>query len=92
MTAAAARRVTEVPDIVRTTPVDGETLYGPFVALAQAGLPGADGAVELDRRPVSLTITRPARGTCLPRPRTSTRRRGAGVSALPPGAYARAGY
>ena len=32
--------MTEVPDVLNTSPMDGEIVYGAFTALAQSGLPG----------------------------------------------------
>jgi hypothetical protein len=43
---------TEVPDIVDTSPIEGETVYGGFTALAESGLPGpANSLISTD--PVS---------------------------------------
>jgi hypothetical protein len=76
---------TEVPTIERTTPTDGETLYGAFIAIARAGLPGPRGSVTGNSSPVSLTITRGAH-TVL-RARNVDTQRGVVVGALAPGAY-----
>jgi hypothetical protein len=54
---SGGQTLTEVPDLVRTTPTDGETLYGPFIALASTGLPGQHGAVNATGAAVSLTIS-----------------------------------
>ena len=52
---------TQVPSIVRTTPINGETLYGSFIALAQTGRPGPNGSTSFTNSPVALTITRSGR-------------------------------
>ena len=49
---------TEVANIENTSPLDGETVYGPFRALAQAGLPGPSNSVTPNGFPVSVTITK----------------------------------
>ena len=58
---SGGQTVTEVPDIEATSPIDGETLYGPFIALARTGLPGPNGSIVPVGARVSLTIT-PAGG------------------------------
>jgi hypothetical protein len=77
--------VTAVPNIVRTTPLDGETLYGSFVALAKTGLPGPHGAVNSTGASVSLTITRA--GHRVFHARNVNTARGVVVGPLSPGAY-----
>jgi hypothetical protein len=49
---------TEVPSILGTAPVQNATLYGPFVAVVQAGLAGPHNSTIATRVPVSLAITR----------------------------------
>ncbi len=49
---------TELPSILGTAPVQNATLYGPFVALAQAGLPGPHNTSVAVRAPISLSIVR----------------------------------
>jgi hypothetical protein len=53
---------TEVPDISTTSPIDGETVYGRFIARAQATFLGPHGDVIPSGYPISLTIT-PANAT-----------------------------
>jgi hypothetical protein len=48
---------TEVADIEDTSPIEGETVSGPFTALAEAGFPGPDSSVLASGDPVSLSIT-----------------------------------
>ncbi len=47
---------TQVPMIERTTPLDGEVLYGGFTAIARSGLPGPHGSTFATGTPVALTI------------------------------------
>jgi hypothetical protein len=76
---------TEVPEIVRTTPLDGDTLYGEFIAIARAGLPGRAGSVIGDGSPVALTITQGGRTVF--RARNVDTQSGVVVGSLAPGAY-----
>ena len=48
---------TTVPELQFTSPSDGATLYGPFVALASAGIPTPRHAVLSSGARVSVTIT-----------------------------------
>ena len=77
--------MTQVPNIVRTTPLNGETLYGSFIALAQTGLPGAHGSVGFTNSPVSLTITTSGRKVF--QSANVHTSRGVVVGALNPGSY-----
>jgi hypothetical protein len=49
---------TEVADISSTSPLAGETLYGPFTARAQAGFLGPNDEVIPSRYPISVSIIR----------------------------------
>ena len=65
---------TEVPDVLDTSPMQGETVYGAFTALAETGLPGPDNSTVADRQHVLVAISiAPAGGArrCSPPP-TST--------------------
>jgi hypothetical protein len=79
---------TEVPDIVDTSPIDGETMYGRFTALAESGLTLPDNEFlptdGLSR--VSLQILTP-RGASVVRIRNVDTARGVSVAALRPGDY-----
>jgi hypothetical protein len=55
--ASGGQTRTEVPDLEGTAPVNDETLYGRFVALAQTALTTADGAIAPVSARVQLTIT-----------------------------------
>ena len=54
---SGGQTLTDVPNVQRTTPLQGETLYGPFVLQARSGLPGPDNTVYARRVPISVTIT-----------------------------------
>jgi hypothetical protein len=79
---------TEVPVILDTTPIEGETMYGPFTALAQSGLALGGGKVlRTDRiTRISLRIDT-ARGAKVQSFRNVDRKRGVPVSGLRPGSY-----
>ncbi len=82
---SGGQTVTEVSNIVRTTPIDGETLYGSFIALAKTGLGGRHGAVNSTGASVAVTITSAARKVFhADNVNTAS---GAVVTALTPGAY-----
>jgi hypothetical protein len=78
---------TEVPTIERTTPIDGETLYGAFIAIARGGRPGANGSTINDGSPVALTITRASSGRTVFRARNVNTNAGVAIRGLLPGAY-----
>jgi hypothetical protein len=79
---------TQVPLIESTSPIQDETLYGPFVASAQSGLPGPHGAVSSGGVPVGLTIA-PAGSPhhAVFHARNVDTAAGVDVPALDPGAY-----
>jgi hypothetical protein len=80
---------TQVPDIVSTSPIQDETLYGSFIASAQSGLPGPHGTVSAAGAPVALTIRAAGAGRSGPvfhAPNVDTTR-GVTVTGLSPGAY-----
>ena len=78
---------TEVADIENTSPLDGETVYGPFRALAQAGLPGPNNSVTPNGFPVSVAITRASDGHQVFSAANVNTAGGSQVSGLDPGAY-----
>src|SRR5581483_11469831 len=53
---------TQVPLVQRTTPLNGETLYGGFVAQARSGLPGPTGGTYAIGTPIDLTISHAGSG------------------------------
>jgi hypothetical protein len=57
---SGGQTVTQVPLIKSTAPIQDETLYGPFVASAQSGLPGPHGFTVATGTPIALAIA-PAR-------------------------------
>jgi hypothetical protein len=79
---------TQVPLIQSTSPIQDETLYGPFVASAQSGLPGPHGSVSAAGTPIALTISE-ATGThqVVFRSRNVDTGAGVPVSGLAPGSY-----
>jgi hypothetical protein len=79
---------TEVPDILDTTPIEGEIMYGPFTAVAQSGLALADNRVlRTDRiTRISLRIVT-RRGGKVVSFRNVDRKRGVAVRGLAPGSY-----
>ncbi len=84
---SGGQTVTQVPLIESTAPIQDETLFGPFVASAQSGLPGAHGFTGATGVPVALTITRAAsRRAVFHTPNVDTAR-GVSVPALAPGQY-----
>jgi hypothetical protein len=78
---------TAVPRLRFTSPTDGATLYGPFVALAGAGIPTPDHAVIPAAASVALTITDAAGGPVVFRAANVTAG-GVAVNGLAPGTYA----
>jgi hypothetical protein len=78
---------TEVPSFQGTSPTDGETLFGPFIALARTGVPGPHGSVTPATTRVSLTIVRATGGSPVFRARDVGTARGVRVRPLSTGAY-----
>ncbi len=78
---------TEVPQFSRITPLDGETLYGSFVVIAGAGLPGRHGGVLPAPATISVTITPDGSGAPAFEAANVDTTRGVAVSGLAPGPY-----
>jgi hypothetical protein len=80
---------TEVPDIADTSPIDGESLYGKFTALAQSGLllPDNTAIPTDDISQISLTIVSARTGRAVFRARNVDTQSGVTVSGLVPGSY-----
>ena len=76
-----------MPFIRSTAPIEDETLFGPFVASAQTGLPGPHGAIAARGVPVALTITRAASRRPVFHATNVDTARGVNVPALAPGQY-----
>jgi hypothetical protein len=79
---------TEVPDIEDTSPIEGETLYGPFTVLAESGLTLSDNEVlptDLVTRIGVRILT--GRGKRVLSIRNVDTARGVQVAALKPGSY-----
>jgi hypothetical protein len=55
--------ITEVPNVLNTSPMDGEIVYGPFTALAQSGLAGPNNTtIPTDSTSKIGVVIRPAAG------------------------------
>jgi hypothetical protein len=78
---------TTVPQLAFTTPSNGATLYGRFVAVAGAGIPTPQHAVLASGAAVAVTITRASGGTAVFRAANVNTPGGVRVQALAPGAY-----
>ncbi len=78
---------TQVPLLEGTAPANDATLYGPFVALARTGLPGAHGSVIPAPARVALTITPAGGGAAVFRASNVAVPGGVPVRGLPAGAY-----
>ncbi len=80
---------TEVPDIEDTSPMQGETLYGAFTALAETGLPGPDNTVVPtdDSSLVSLSIAHSSGGSPVFQSTNVDTVNGVPVTGLTPGTY-----
>jgi hypothetical protein len=78
---------TTVPQLEFTSPSDGATLYGRFVALAGAGIPTPRHAVLSSGATVSVTITPGSGGPAVFHAANVNTGGGVRVQALAPGAY-----
>jgi hypothetical protein len=85
---SGGQTVIAVPEIESTAPIQDETLYGPFIASAQSGLPGPHGSVAAAGVPISLVLTRPGATRAVFRAANVDTARGVRVPALAPGSYA----
>lgn len=79
--------LTSLPQLEFTSPSNGATLYGPFTALAGAGVATPEHAVVGNGATVSVTITPASGGAAVFRAANVNTAHGAPVGALPPGAY-----
>jgi hypothetical protein len=84
---SAGQTVTTVPMIESTAPIQDENLFGPFIASAQAAVPGPAGALETTNSRISLAITRAGSGRVVFRARNVDTARGVAVRALARGEY-----
>jgi hypothetical protein len=78
---------TDVPQLEFTSPSNGATLYGPFTALAGAGIPTPKHAVIANGAPVALTITPGSGGRPVFRAANVNTTRGVSVSGLTRGTF-----
>jgi hypothetical protein len=79
---------TEVPSIEAMAPLANDTLYGPFVAFAQIGLPGPNRSIVGASGTVALTITPSGSRRAVFRARNVAVAAGVAVDGLAPGLYA----
>jgi len=78
---------TQVPELAFTSPTDGGTVYGAFVALAGAAIPTPQHAVVSSGAAVAVTITSGTRGPVVFHAANVNTAQGTSVPALAPGAY-----
>jgi hypothetical protein len=80
---------TEVPDVENTSPMQGETVYGSFTALAESGLPGPNNTVVPTdgTSRIGLSIAPAAGGAPVFTAANVDTANGASVSHLTPGTY-----
>lgn len=84
---SGGQTVTRVPDIENTSPTQGETVYGPFIALANAGVPAPHATVASSSARIALTVVRSRHGGVVFHAYNVNTATGARVSGLAPGAY-----
>ncbi len=84
---SGGQTTTQVPTFLGVAPAQDATLYGPFIALAQTGLPGPFSSTVPVRTRVALTITRAGSRRIVFRAANVATARGVPVSALPSGSY-----
>jgi hypothetical protein len=80
---------TEVPDIVDTSPVEGETIYGKFTVVAESALAGPDNSL-IPTDPIStigVSITRASGGAPVFKARNVDTLNGVTAGPLPTGKY-----
>jgi hypothetical protein len=80
---------TEVPGIEDTSPIEGETVYGAFTALAESGLPGPSNSImPTDKTStIALSIAKASGGKAVFHSGNVDKSSGVSVKALKPGAY-----
>ncbi len=80
---------TEVPNIEDTSPIEGETVYGTFTALAESGLPGPNNAtMPTDKTSkIALSIAKASSGKAVYHAANVDKSSGVSVKGLKPGAY-----
>ena len=84
---SGGQTVVSVPMIESTAPLQDETLYGPFVASAQTGLPGPHNSTENTHTPVGLTVTPAGSHHTVFHAANVDTARGVRVAGLAPGTY-----
>jgi hypothetical protein len=86
---SGGQTATEVPDIQDTSPIEGETMYGRFTALAESGLtlPDNENIPTDSFSRIALRIATASRGATAFKARNVDTVRGVRVPALLPGSY-----
>jgi len=84
---SGGQTVLQVPLIESTSPIQDETLYGPFIASAQSGLPGPRGTTAAGGVPISLAIEVASSGRVVFQAADVDTAAGVPVPGLRPGAY-----
>jgi hypothetical protein len=80
---------TEVPDVTDTSPMQGETVDGPFVAIAESGLPGSNNSVTPtdSTSKIALSIAKASGGAAVFTATNVDTATGEAVTTLAPGTY-----
>lgn len=79
---------TEVPDVENTSPMQGETVYGKFTALAESGFPGPANSITPDTTStVDLSIKHSSGGSAVFHSANVATANGVTVNGLSPGTY-----
>jgi hypothetical protein len=78
---------TEVPDLEDTSPMEGETVYGRFTALAETGFAAPDNSVTPDNSAVALSIKKSSGGSAVFTASNVNTTGGVTVKGLKPGTY-----
>ncbi len=86
---SGGQTTTQVPDVEDTSPMQGETVYGSFVALAESGLPGPDNSIIAtdSTSTIAVSIAPAGGGGPVFTSANVDTANGAAVTGLSPGAY-----
>jgi hypothetical protein len=86
---SGGQTTTHVPDVEDTSPMQGETVYGAFTALAESGLPGPDNTITPTDSTTNIAVSISPAGGGAPVFTSSNvdTPSGAAVRALSPGTY-----
>jgi hypothetical protein len=78
---------TEVPDLEDTSPMEAETVYGTFTALAETGFAGPNNTTVPDNSTVALSIAKSSGGSPVFKASNVNKSSGVTVKGLKPGTY-----